>query len=183
MRLGFYHRLLLSSAILSAMCWRPACAEDSKFHPPQTEAEKVLDKIFDLEDKDSNVLFFALGTPAYDPAKDTGYARLFTKALLKAWRKKEADLVQDDCDGKYREGEICGLDFDPIVCGQDRPDKFVFRTIKSGKESATMIATWREYVKREETFTVYRLVKEEGDWKLDGVDCRNGHTFNMPTVW
>jgi hypothetical protein len=182
-RLSFCRLLFLSSAILSAICWRPAFAEDSKFHPPQTEAEKVLDKIFDLEDKDSNMYFFALGRPNYDPAKDTGYAQLFTKALLTAWRKKEADRVRDSCGGKYREGEICGFDYDVIICAQDRPKKFVFRTIRSGKESTTIVAAWPQFVKYEDSFIVYRMVNESGVWKLDGVDCRKGDLFNMPSPW
>jgi hypothetical protein len=182
-RLSFYRLLFLSSAILSAICSRPAFAEDSKFHPPQTEAEIALDKIFDLEDKDSNMLFFALAMPYYHPPKDTGYAQLFTKALLKAWRKKEADLVRENCGGKYREGEICGLDFDPITCAQDRPDKFVFRTIKSGKESVSIIAAWPQSVNDERYFKYYKLVKEEDVWKLDGVYCRESDNFNMPSPW
>ena len=182
MRLSFYCGLVLSSAILSAVCWRPAFAGDSKFHPPQTEAEKALHEIIDLEAKGSNLFAFALGIPEGDPAKTKRYGQFFTKAFLTALRKAEADLIQSNCGGIDREDEPCGFDFDPLLCAQDTWDVYVFRTIKAGEASATIIAIGLEVENHEEAYHYYNMTKEQEIWKLDGIDCLKGFTFNMPSL-
>ncbi len=184
MRLGFYRRLLLSSAILSAVCWRPAFAEDSKFHPPQTEAEKVLNEIISLEAKDAHVLAFALGIPTNVPATDKRYGQFFTAAFLNALRKAEADLIQSDCGGIERDDEPCGFGFDPILCGQDVFDVYLFRTIKAGEGSVIVAVHGSEVeiVADEKEYIYYSMIRQEGVWKVDGIDCREGGAFNMPSV-
>lgn len=174
---------LIVLALLTAPSWRTPLADDSKFHPTQTEAEKALDRILGLAVKDANLLYFALGRPWYDPAKDIGYARLFSKALLNAWRKREAVLARENCGERYREEDGCGLDYNPIVCGQDWPDSFLFRTIKSGNANATIIAVGEGEKVVVRNLRSYRLVKRNGGWKLDGVDCGEEHnSFNMPSI-
>jgi hypothetical protein len=157
-------------------------AGEPPFHPPQTAAEKALDGIFRLDTTDENLLPFAIGEPWYDPAKDTGYARHFTNPLLKAWRKAQAKLAQADCGGKYEDGQLCGFEFDPIICGQDYPDVFLYRTTKSSKQETIITYTWSQSVEEgiEIDGPLYRLTKDKGDWKLDGIDCGTGGKFNMP---
>jgi hypothetical protein len=170
---------LVLLAVACAASSLPAHAEDAKYHRPQTEAERVLDKVFTLEN-DSNDLFdFILSSTKDDPAKYPGYSQLFTKALLKTWRtrKKEWLLCNDTPTG-----EACGLDYSPITCGQDRPDGFLFHTIKSDTGTA-IIAVSREGLKVDVRYVrYYRLLKHKDRWALDGVHCGELKKFNMSTV-
>ena len=184
MRLSFYLLLLLSSAILLTICWRPAFSADFKVHPPQTEAEKVLGEILSLEAKDAGLAAFALGIPTNVPATDKRYGQFFTTAFLNALRKTQADLIQSDCGGIERDDEPCGFGFNPIVCGQDVFDVYLFRTIKAGEGSVIVAVHGSEVetVADEKEFVYYSMIRQEGVWKVDGIDCRDGGAFNMPSV-
>lgn len=146
----------------------------------------ALDKIFRLDVTDRNFPSFVLGESRYDPSKDTGYARLFTKPILKAWRKTQAKLAQADCGGKHKDGDICGFNFDPIICGQDYPDTFIYRTLHSSTNEAIITYTYPEYVARNDASAnsgpTYRMIKENEHWKMDGAYCGKGenYNFNMP---
>jgi hypothetical protein len=154
------------------------------FHEPQTEVERALDKILRLDlDDDGSLFNFIAGAPYSNPAKSQRYAQLFTRTLLDAWRKAEADLVRINCGGKYIEGDLCGFNYDPIICGQDSPDRYVYRTIKSEKGSASVVTAWPDMLSMDwNYFTSYRLVNENTRWKLDGVDCGTLAKFNMPST-
>jgi hypothetical protein len=165
----------------------PDPAEDSQplpgpaiFHEPQTEAEKLLDYLISLDESGGNFYHFILGTPEYDPAQDPGYARFFSPALLKAFRKKEASLVKKNCDGKYIDGDICGLDYTPIICGQGWPDAYIYRTIKPTRDSAIVITSWQPHADSLHSYPAYRFIRVKDHWKLDGVACGKDEQFNMP---
>jgi hypothetical protein len=156
--------------------------EESKFHPERTEAETRLEKILRLEETDVNLFLYATGAPWYEPAKDTGYSQLLSKALVEAVRQQAADRDQQNCGGEYREGQICGLGFDPFICSDDHPQRYEFRTITSDQSSAIIAAEWPITYRNSICSRYYRMVKEKGNWKLDGIDTRTGHTFNMQPV-
>jgi hypothetical protein len=141
------------------------------FHPPKTEAEKALDRIFMKSDSDDNLFRFILNRPDYNPSKNYGYERFFTKELLKSWRETEADIKKGQhCN--YNEG-LCGMDISPITCGQDGAGH-LFKTIKQTDNEAIMTYISEEIFKLypdTKTPYFYKLIKQEGIWKLDGVDC------------
>jgi hypothetical protein len=162
-------------------------ADKPQFHPPQTEAERALDKILTRAKTDSDMTFYALGEPHYDPPlgssharlvppEDRGYSNLFTEALVKAWREKEKSLVQQSCGGQYIAGELCGLDYDPIFCAQDYTDSFHYYTVDSGKNAAVIEYSFPDtgYL-----LATYGMIKDQQGWKIDRVTCRDGDKFNV----
>lgn len=150
---------------------------DSDFHAANTQAEKTLDAIIKQSETDENMIEYILNRPGYDPSKDNGYSHLFTPALLKAWTDKEANLLRQDCGGKYIDGEICGIDYSPITCGQDIVGGHFYRTLNSSANttSTVMAATSPQ---PDSSGAIYRLVRDEEGWKLDGVDCGANIRFN-----
>jgi glycine/D-amino acid oxidase-like deaminating enzyme len=87
----------------------------SEYHAPETQAEKQLDSLLQRANVEDELFDFVLLRPWYQPKAQHIYSQFFTDALLHAYRQREAVLVHENCDGVYREGEICGLDFNPIT--------------------------------------------------------------------
>jgi hypothetical protein len=172
--------LLVLAAIGSA-----AAAESSLagFHAPQTEAERALDTILMATGRDDTALDNLLGgrgKAGFRPTID--YRRFVTDALLRAIRDAEAALVKRDCGGAYREGEICGLDYDPLTCAQDSNPRYLYRTETQHAGTARIAYAWPG---QPAVAATYRLVLRDGRWKLDGIKCNadvdtgQGDTFNM----
>ena len=152
-------------------------AQPGPFHPPQTAAEKALDNILRLSiSSDGNLDSFVLKEPYYDRRKDTGYAKLFTPALLTTMSKLQADMVQKDCGGKYQKGDVCGFDMSPTLCGQDYPDRYIYRTEGQTDTEAVVTSAWP---KSTDNSATYRLISQDGHWKLDGIHCPEMDGFNM----
>ncbi len=146
------------------------------FHVAQSEAEKALLDIIRRAVTDDNVIEYVLGTPGYDPKKDSGYSLLFTKKLLRVMAKKESDLVKKECNGKYT-NEICGIDYNPITCSQDFIDEgYLFQTKEDTGHKAVIHFLWTPFIDDGSTF--YILIKDGGRWKLDGIGCKVGAKFN-----
>lgn len=167
-------------------CAPPALAEialqpspQESFHAAQSAPEKALDNIIRNSDADSNMFDYVLKRPWYNEKKDTGYSQLFTKNLLTAWARAEATLVQKNCGGKYSKGEVCGIDYNPITCAQDiSEDGYFYKTEKADGRQAVVSYEWSQKDSPTEIAT-YRLVKDDIGWKLDGVNCKSGASFNI----
>jgi hypothetical protein len=147
------------------------------FHIARTPAEKALDEIIRRAIKDDNIFEYVLGRPWYDAKKDTGYSRLFTKQFVRAVTKIESDAVKESCGGQYGD-DICGIDYNPIFCGQDYSESgYLYRTVDDDGRKAKILSLGVDFPS-EEIQTSYRLIKDGGDWKLDGVICGVGGGFN-----
>jgi hypothetical protein len=173
--------LPLAAACAAAMSSASATEAGPRqpFHAARSVPEKALDAIIRRSDKDDNMFNYVLKRPGYDATKDAGYSRLFTPNLLLAWAHAEAELVKQDCGGKYLEGEICGFDYSPITCAQDSSDSGrVYRTIEATDDAVRIAYRWGGRGAPAEG-PRYRLIKDGRDWKLDGVDCGDGVTFNL----
>ena len=122
---------------------------------------------------------FILHTPYYDQHKDRGYAQLFTQELRASLTQAEAALVKENCNGAYKEGNLCGFDFVPTTCSQDWPDEHLvyYRTDKLTASYAIIEQRWTE--QGTAPAVTYRLVYQEHRWKLDGIQCPGGNNFNM----
>jgi hypothetical protein len=152
-------------------------AQPGAFHPPQTAAEKALDSILRLSKaSDGNLDNFVLKEPYYNPKKDTGYAKLFTPALLATIAKLQADMVRKDCGGKYQKGEVCGFDMSPTLCGQDYPNHYIYRTENQTDKDAIITSEWPE---SKDDGATYLLISQNGRWVLDGIHCHDMDGFNM----
>jgi hypothetical protein len=194
----FFPLFLLALFIASPVFAAEKSADKPQFHPPQTEAEKALDHILQLDHADTQLAEFAVKDPGYDRSKTSAFSHLFTQPLLGAWEKGEKDSVSRECGGKYKDGWICGMDINPISCStsdDDWPDEhrsYLYRAIK--RNTSEVILTYKVVIsytasdarritqmlpdsKRDRFF--YRMVKDKDRWKLDGVVCDNYYHFNM----
>jgi hypothetical protein len=152
-------------------------AQPGRFHPPQTAAEKALDHILRLSiASDGNLDAFVLKEPDYDPKRDTGYAKLFTPDLLAIMAKLQADMVQKDCGGKYKNGDICGFDMSPTLCGQDYPNHYIYRTENQTDNDVVIASEWPQ---SKDNGASYHLVFQNGRWALAGIHCLDMDGFNM----
>lgn len=137
------------------------------FHEAETEAEIRLNHILTLSNNDSNIFTCIIGHPDCDKSKDT-YHELFTQDLRTAISNAEKSRVLKYCDGVYKIGEICGFDYCPIICGQDHPEKLLFRTVEQNEKMAII-----EYAgfSSENSEAKYKLIKQGSTWIIDGILC------------
>ena len=84
-----------------------------------------------------------------------------------------------NCGGVYKAGELCGMESDPIVCAQDFPDHYLFRTTQTGRSRVVIEAAWPPDPGAGPTTSgAYRLTLNGGVWKIDGVSCAGGGSYN-----
>ena len=167
-------RAALFVAVGLALAW-PAAAEN--IHPPKSTAERALDGILKHADQDPDQLdnlFEGRGQRPFRPAED--YTKVLSAPLIAAMSAKEKALVQAACDGHYRKGELCGLDYSPITCAQDLSDSYLYRTEASGGDRAEISYYWPGTKK---SVATYRLVRQAETWKIDGISCTDGDEFNF----
>jgi hypothetical protein len=131
-----------------------------------------------VAERDADFTLYAFRASWFTPGPaDRGYAKLATAALLKAIGDEEKRQVDANCGGKYSDQEICGQDFDPFTCAQDGPGKpYLYKTTATAADAATIGMRWPEG--REDTLR-YRMVKRDGRWLLDGIDC-GSIRYHMP---
>jgi hypothetical protein len=148
-------------------------------HAAGSAAEKTLDDIVHRAETDKSVADFVFKRPGYDAAKTADYARFFSKNLLAAWAEAEQDVLQQNCQGHYIQGQICGIDTNPVTC---RPDAgaaaHLYQTKEEHRDNVLISYQWKDQDGQTDE-TLYRLVKDGEIWKLDGIDCGDGMVFNM----
>jgi hypothetical protein len=143
------------------------------FHPAQTPMEIALDKLLHAADADGNQLANLVHRPGADGRVD--YRQMLTPKLIAAITKAERDLVQKDCGGKYKKGELCGLDYSPITCAQDTSPSYLYHSVLEFESKAVIEYAWPN---ENETAATYTLVKDKSGWKLDGITCAHSKAFN-----
>lgn len=149
------------------------------FHPPATVAERALDATLKASDADSGLFLFVVNRPDRQVTDDEKFSGFFTRQLLDVIAAVEKSEVERDCGGRYTD-EICGLDFNPITCAQDEPEKgYAYRTEKSSARRQVIAMSWSG---RNELVATYRMVKQGGAWKMDGVACHPSPRFNMRSL-
>ena len=152
-------------------------ATENTFHAPQSPAEKTLAHILELDSqKNSNIYPFLTKTFGFYP--NIKYERLFTKKFIDAIAKNEERLVQENCDGEYTKGQACGIDINPLTCSQDAPDYYLYKTIKETDQEAFIVFIWPQDINDTKLNIPHRMKKENGVWKLDGINCFEGYRFN-----
>jgi hypothetical protein len=142
------------------------------FHLATSDPEKVLEKIYRFnEDKTIGLYGFIFNYPIRNRAKDKELARFFSKAFLDRSEKEEKALIRESCDGKYpKNGMPCDMirGSNPIICAQDIPEFYLYRTIALSKKEAIVISTWpKDMIDG----PAYRLVQRERRWVLDAIYC------------
>ena len=160
-------------ALLFLILTAPAQAADTAFHPPQTEAERALDKILRSFGVNDDLGGFIFDDPGYNHARDQEFSLLFTQDFLNRYAREEKAQVKKSCGGKYPpDGRPCDMLEDnlPIYCGNDHPDDFLYRTIKSDQQHAIVTYRWPDTPL--EGYAFYRFINDNGVWKLDDIKCR-----------
>lgn len=148
------------------------------YHKPQTEPEKVLDKILSQVIDDNNpkqreitdyVMYFQgkEREQKYDPKKYEYYSSLITDELAKAISDAEKRIAEKACPNPEDDKEgPCGMNFNPIICAQDYPEFYTYRTIKHTENMAVILTAW-EY--KGNTGKEYTLIKQSDLWKLNSI--------------
>lgn len=145
-----------------------------QFHPPQTAAEKALEHILMLDDKDRDFPSFVFKSLERDKSRDKNYSGLFTKELEDAWEKAYLSLPLEDDEG----GRDVGYDW--IVCGQETSKKYFYATVRSSEYEAYVAVAAPEDINFSPSLdpAPFRMIKEGGKWKLDGVWCAEDPRMN-----
>jgi hypothetical protein len=142
----------------------------SEFHAPQTEAEKKLNSILTTADRIGGFALFAVNHPKRNRRNDLLLLPLFSKNLRASWVKKEEELVKEECGGKYIDGDRCGIDHNPLTCAQDYNDEgYLYKTLAEDDEVAIVSYMWPHIP---ETAATFRMIRQKGQWIVDGVSCR-----------
>jgi hypothetical protein len=171
---GVKTRLALTLAAGAALAW-PAAAET--IHPPATLAERALDGILKHADSDGQQLdnlFGGRGQKNFHATAD--YGKVLTPPLIAAITAKQKAVVQADCGGQYKKGELCGMDSSPITCAQDFSDSYLYRTDSSSDDRAEITYYWPG---TRQPVAAYRLIRQGETWKIDGIRCTDGDAFNF----
>jgi len=172
--------IAILSVWLSGLALHPGARADepeATFHSPTIAAEKALDAAIRNSDADSDMFFFLVKRPR-DIGKDRNYSGLFSANLQNSWKLAENKLLNEECGGKYKSGEVCGLDYNPLTCMQDLfEDGYGYRTDSLSHNKASISYRW---IKSDGgPIATYRLVRIHGRWLIDGVRCSSGAKFNM----
>jgi hypothetical protein len=166
----------LLSVIAMLLAAGPSFAAETR--KAQSEAEKALEAILAWHiglpvDMNEQELAFLTGRPEQRAALAPQFARRYAPELVNAVRAGEKALLDKDCQGKYQDGEICGLDYDVVLCAQDRPAKgFLFTTLKEDGTSATIAVRWSRRDKQ--PAATYQIAKQAEGWTLSGISCGEG---------
>ena len=177
--------LLVVSGILSFTL--PAYAAET-FHPAQTEAEKLLDRLLLFDREDDSIYNVVMGKADPNAPSVEKYSPFFTGALLRAIQEKNSAFIQKRCGGQETDFG-CGIDVHLISCTQDFPEAYLYTTLKSSKKSAFVTYLWASDEQPSKLIIqknlpeqppIYRFIQDKKDWKMDGIDCGGENKFNMP---
>lgn len=151
----------------------------ASWHAPETIPELALNRILKLADSDRDQLDNLFGGRGAKNFRQTiDYTTTLTAPLRAAIRSAEDLEVKNSCGGSYTPGELCGLDFSPISCTQDYNDVYLYETTSESEYAALVSYTWP---RDEQPIATYKLIKESGHWKIDGIRCGPlGIAFHMP---
>lgn len=163
---------------LTLCCAWPVAA--MPFHAPQGDAEQALDAIL----KNDAIAAISSKTAYTDPMPDSHPAVLtfnavMTQGLFDAIQQEERRLIDLNCDGNALGDEICGFDYNPITCTQDNEPHYTYRTLAMDGNITRIEYRWP---KLGTIVAEYRMQRESGVWKIDGVKCAgpNGNRLHWP---
>ncbi len=149
---------------------------NGEFHKPVTQAEKAIDYILTVISEKQGFFSSITKKPWRNKADDNIFSVYFSSKLQKAWIDEEIRLLNMWCDGKYIEGDMCGLNIDPFTCAQDSYEEgYIYKTLSSDDKTAIIAYRW-PYLP--EVVATYRLISQNKRWIVDGVDCGNSTKFN-----
>jgi hypothetical protein len=144
-----------------------ACAmaqQSASYHAPLSAAEQTLDHVLRLEASGNKIQTAGFFTPQLIDAINGTHER-------RARENCGADHDRED----HKQG-VCGINYEVLLCAQNIPDTFLYRTISITDKKAIVAYAWPGT----NTDTgVYKLINVSGGWKIDGIDCSGADSFNM----
>lgn len=147
------------------------------WHTARSPAEQALAAILLRAQQDPRQLdnlFYGRGSSDFHPTFD--YGLVLTRALLSSVREAEKALLARDCQGQYHKGEVCGFDYLPISCTQDWLPTYLYKTQAAADDHVEISYGWPPGP--DEVVATYRLIKQAGVWKINGIKCDLGVEFN-----
>jgi hypothetical protein len=173
-----------AATFVAGLAFSTAAAAEPSFHAPGSGPELALARILKLDESPSATINPSVEGPAghrppTKPPPGAPYLKRLTTPLATAILVAEARAVKESCGGVYKKGELCGLDADPIICGQDFPDHYLFRTTQATPTAVSVEAAWPpDAGKPPERSGAYRLKLVGGAWKIDAIACAAGDRYN-----
>jgi hypothetical protein len=141
----------------------------SEFHAPQTEAEKKLNFIITTTDNMTGFTQFATNRPGEYRSNDIFLSPLFSGSLRNIWIEEEKKWVKEECGGKYIDGDMCGISHNPLTCAQDYNEEgYLYKTLAEDDDVAIISYMW-PHIK--EISATFRMIRQKGQWIVDGVSC------------
>lgn len=166
----FFCTILFAPA--TAMAATPVLA--LHFHLPQTAAEETLDHIIRYAEN-GEVEADLMGESKRSTQK---YQNMFTENLLKSLAVIQVCQTQEKCGIPALEGQIYGMDENPVSCQQDMDDlPYVYKTLYQDDSAAILIMHWQSQLASADG-PLYKLVKTENSWHLDGIRCDEDLSFH-----
>ncbi len=183
-----------SKALARAVTWAAAitltagaAAAAPAFHRAQSAEEQALNQILKADESPAGHVDPTGGAvgrrPRTTPPPGAAYLKYLTTPLATAILVAEAKQVKANCGGVYKSGEECGMDSDPVVCAQDFPDYYLFRTTQSEPSGVVIEAAWPPDPAGAAPSVSgdYRLTLSGGVWKIDGISCAGSDSYNWST--
>jgi len=145
------------------------------YHKATTDIETALDGILKRENNILSLLQDRTESSLIEHKADA----FFTKRLVSSWLAAQKKRVKQACGAKLDEEGACGLDYDPLLCAQDDNDgKFLYKSVHTSSNEAILAKQWEGNTSAKPV-AEYKLIKEIGVWKVDGVKCTNGGAFHF----
>lgn len=136
----------------------------------------MLNSVLSMADTDRRMFDFVIDREGATSEHIKIFGKFFTNSFLYSVAATEKSLVQKYCDGKYLEGEVCGLDYSPLNCVQSAPDLgYFFRTLNKTKQATIISVSWN---KNGPPTSFYRMKQANNHWVIDGIQCVGGKNFN-----
>lgn len=160
--------------VLCSLCFTEAKAREYLFHPPETQAEKSLAGILKHDAQEGKLKEYLLNSAVKREMPDWWLTQGLDHAV--------GSHVFPTCAAKDIEGKPC-KDHEPLPsCNwYGLEDGLLFHTVQSsGKEAIVTYANADDLESfRYADKPYFRMQKSKGVWRIDGIDCGFGYTFNM----
>jgi hypothetical protein len=149
--------------------------DSNEFHIASSDAEIKINSIIRISEIDYDFTEYLLKNTG-NKIKSNKFSQLVRKDLVTYLRNKEKKLVKNDCGGKYLEGEICGIDINPITCTQDNSEyPYYYKSVKV-KDGYIIHYRWKEF---DDIVASYHMVYLNKKWILSGLNCKEYLKYNI----
>ena len=138
----------------------------------EKELDEILTKVNSNKNSPNDLLE---GSYTYPKEVRFDYTSILTNSLIDSIHKAEQTMLRYNCGGQYIEGELCGIELNPITCAQDEV-VYSYETKEITADSAVIYTYPKD---GSSSRNKYVLLKDnQGTWKIDGIEC-GGIGFNL----